>query len=132
MYYKIMRQLLAQIKNACNTKKSTITINYSINVGLVLNFLKNSGFIRGSQLIFTHKYPKVKVYLKFDKFHQPCINSIRNISRTLQASPITSENKNLLYRNFNVVALNGINKFNKVQNTKCLTFKSNQAIFLLK
>ena len=132
MFYKITRQLLTQIKKACVVNKSKITICYCSNTGLLLHLLKKEGFIRGSKLIIKNKKLQAVVYLKFNKRLNPAISSTKNISKTMHANPITTENANSLYRNFNFVVLNGINKIIKTKNTKSIILKNNQSIYLLR
>jgi ribosomal protein S8 len=132
MFYKITQQLLTQIKNACVVNKSKITINYCSNTGLLLYSLKKEGFIRGSKLIIKNKKLQAIVYLKFNKRLNPAISSAKNIGKTMHAKPVTTENVNLLYRNFNFIVLNGINKTTKTENIKLIALKNNQSIYLLK
>lgn len=132
MFYKITRQLLTQIKNACVVNKSKITIGYCSNTGLLLHLLKKEGFIRGSKLTIKNKKLQAVVYLKFNKRLNPAISSTKNISKTMHANPITTENVNSLYKNFNFVVLNGINKITKTDNTKSTIIKNNQSIYLLR
>lgn len=132
MFHKITRQLLTQIKNACVINKSKITIDYCSITGLLLHSLKKEGLIRGSKLTIKNKKLQAIVYLKFNKRLNSSISSTKNISKTMHSKPITAENANLLYRNFNFVILNRINKVIKTENIKSTIFKNNQSIYLLR
>lgn len=132
MFYKITQQLLTQIKNACVVNKSKITINYCSNTGLLLHLLKKNGFIRGSKLIIKNKKLQAVVYLKFNKGLNPAVSSTKNTSKTMHANPITPENANSLYRNFNFVILSGIHRITKTENIKSTILKNNQSIYLLR
>jgi ribosomal protein S8 len=132
MFYKIIQQLLTQIKNACVVNKSKIIVNYCSNTGLLLRLLKKEGFIRGSKLVIKNKKLQTVVYLKFNKRINPAVSSTKNISKIMHTNPVSTENANSLYRNFNFVILSGVNTITKTENTKSTILKNNQSIYLLR
>lgn len=117
--------------NAISKKQHNMPIKYSIKSEKFLKSLKKIGFIRGFEILKEKK--EILVLLKYNYFTNPSINSLKTIFKVNMLTPITKNNANSIYKDFNVNCSNTKNfglTFNELG--KNLSKKKSQCLILLK
>lgn len=75
--------LLTRIRNAIMAKHETTTVPYSKMKEAIVKVLLEEGFIKNYQVMTGNKISekRIKIYLKYDKYGTPVINSLTRISK---------------------------------------------------
>ena len=92
------KDFFINIVNANVKKKQNVFIKYSLKHELLLKSLKLNGFIRGFEI--KKKENKIAVLLKYDRFLNASINSLKITSKVNKLTPISKTNTNSIFKDF--------------------------------
>lgn len=74
--------MLTVLRNACRANKETVEIKRSKLLEVIMNILKNEGFIANYKTMDDKKQGLIKIYLKYNKDKSPAIMGIKRVSKS--------------------------------------------------
>ena len=106
MIYKIIKNLILQMKNSYRNNNSKLIVNYNEKIITALNFLFKEGLISGFDIYLKKNKLFIIIHLKINT----TVAFYKRIAMTKQSKLLTSKNVNFITKNYNIIALNKNNK----------------------
>lgn len=106
MIYKIIKNLILQMKNSYRNNNSKLIVNYNEKIITAINFLFKEGLISGFDIYLKKNKLFIIIHLKINT----TVAFYKRIAMTKQSKLLTSKNVNFITKNYNIIALNKNNK----------------------
>lgn len=106
MIYKIIKNLILQMKNSYRNNNSKLIVNYNEKIITAINFLFKEGLISGFDIYLKKNKLFIIIHLKINT----TVAFYKRIAMTKQSKFLTSKNVNFITKNYNIIALNKNNK----------------------
>lgn len=106
MIYKIIKNLILQMKNSYRNNNSKLIVNYNEKIITAINFLFKEGLISGFDIYLKKNKLFIIIHLKINT----TVAFYKQIAMTKQSKLLTSKNVNFITKNYNIIALNKNNK----------------------
>lgn len=106
MIYKIIKNLILQMKNSYRNNNSKLIVNYNEKIITAINFLFKEGLISGFDIYLKKNKLFIIIHLKINT----TVAYYKRIAMTKQSKLLTSKNVNFITKNYNIIALNKNNK----------------------
>lgn len=106
MIYKIIKNLILQMKNSYRNNNSKLIVNYNEKIITAINFLFKEGLISGFDIYLKKNKLFIIIHLKINT----TVAFYKRIAITKQSKLLTSKNVNFITKNYNIIALNKNNK----------------------
>ena len=106
MIYKVIKNLILQMKNSYRNNNSKLIVNYNEKIITAINFLFKEGLISGFDIYLKKNKLFIIIHLKINT----TVAFYKRIAMTKQSKLLTSKNVNFITKNYNIIALNKNNK----------------------